>query len=374
MELEHTSYDFAHIGEPHDKMLKVTQDKEEFMVPNPSLYVTRVIAPEEEVKRRVRAKELADILKMQMQQKKEREAREKKEEMQKDIDAEERFNKQFKEPEKHIGINRVNPNVMSFPSLPRVAPEVIETPKKPVIKEESRSSFERKYGTSEREPYERQIFPVTSSVPLEIEYKIPYYDNELQKLQRELHEKNIEFNNTLYKLKDDFFSISNSKSNIEKELNAVKNYIKKQPEYNGNFNTLNTSSHIQLPAIYKRREKGMGRYSKFYFTAYKPLVNKTHFNKTTKPKLLEGESRLVAWKETTERARTVDKKTNTKEEYNTLDDLINGFLSDTHNAPLNEIPITIEHKDVQLSTEDLRENKAEEKDMEVLLDALDVVE
>jgi len=373
MTSEHNSYNFARIKESHgqDKMLKITQNKEEFMIPDPSFYVTRVIAPEEEVKRKMRAKELSDILKMQMQQKKEREAKEKKERVQRELEEEEFFNNQFKELEKHKSITRVNPNVMSHQNLPRATPEVIETPKKPIIREEPKTSFEREHGVTEREPYERRILPVTFDVPLK-EYRIPHYDNELERLHRELDEKNMEFNNTLNKLKDNFFNISNSKSNIERELNSVKSYIKKKPEYDDYFDILKNSSYFQLPAAYKRTEIGMGRYSKFYFTAYNPQISKLHPKKTTKPKPLEGESRLISWKETIEKAKTIynpNKQDIIKDKYNTLDDLINGFLSDVHtedNEPTDEtkIPVITEAKDIQLSanTEDLRESKIEEKD------------
>lgn len=378
MSLEYpmSSYELTRNGESRgfDKMVKgrkVTKNEEEFIVPDPSLYVTRVISPEEEVRRRIKAKELSEVLKLQMQQKKDREAKEKKERILKELEDEERFNSQFKEAEKRTGRARVDINEISHPSLPKPS---TEPPNKPFDKiEEGEMSFEGKYGVGERELYEgfdnykKQALPVVSEVPLEIEYRIPHYDNELERLQRELHEKNLEFNNTLNKLKDDFFNVGNSKKNIEQEINAVKNYIKRG--YHSCFDTLKTSSYSQLPSAHKKSEQGMGRYSKLYFTTYKPLSSKEKYNKTTQIlKPLAGDSCLISWKEIPERKKLVTQTIN-KDQYNTLDDLINGFLSDikTKTAKDKEpVEKTVGNKEVD--TEDEKVSN----DSEVLSEALDI--
>eukprot|EP00826_Nyctotherus_ovalis_P031314 TRINITY_DN2500_c0_g4_i1.p1 TRINITY_DN2500_c0_g4~~TRINITY_DN2500_c0_g4_i1.p1 ORF type:complete len:490 (-),score=122.53 TRINITY_DN2500_c0_g4_i1:152-1621(-) len=362
MSLEHpvNPYEFTRgIESPgQDKRLKITRNEEEFMVPDPSLYVTRVIAPEEEVQRRIRAKQLAEALRLQMQQKKDRDAKAKRDRILQDLEEEKRYNAQAPPSPKKTGLARVNPNAMSQPNLP-VASAVKEVEEK----------CERKYGDGYEESCERKEYLAVSDAPLAAEYKIPYYDNELEKLRRELHEKDMEFSNTLNKLRDNFFSISSSKSNVERELNAVKKYIQQRPEPYSYFDTLKSASHFRLPASYKKSEQGMGRYSQLYLTSYKPQLSKNQFKSTAKPLL--GESSLVPWKETSEFIRPETNRSSAlKEKHNTLDDLIDGFLSDVHpdkSETLSEIvkekvkkevkEEKVKSKEVQTSTEELRNEK-----------------
>eukprot|EP00826_Nyctotherus_ovalis_P009272 TRINITY_DN12441_c0_g1_i6.p1 TRINITY_DN12441_c0_g1~~TRINITY_DN12441_c0_g1_i6.p1 ORF type:complete len:422 (+),score=124.27 TRINITY_DN12441_c0_g1_i6:120-1385(+) len=243
-------------------------DTEDYKIADPALYVTKVIAPENEVKKRLMARELSEALDRQIREKEQRKAEERKRRIEDELREEARLKKQLKPAEKRTGRAKVQANLES---RPKASPEPLKqspSTNKSLKSSPSQVKWEdtsvMKVGN---ENYNVDIMDREGSVPIEIEYNMVDYSNELNRLQSELYMKNQEFNKLLDNLKEHSTRIANTRDQAERDLNEIKRLI-----------TNKITPIEQL--ITKRREEtngrrmGMSRYSPLYLNNYNDILNR----------------------------------------------------------------------------------------------------
>lgn len=243
-------------------------DGDDYKVVDPALYVTKVIAPENEVKKRLMAKELSEALDKQIREKEQRKAEEKRKQIEDELREEARLKKQFKPVERRTGRAKVPAN---FEARPKPSPEPLN--QSPLTNKSLKSSPSQvKWEDTSAmkagdENYNADGMEREGNVPIEVEYSMVDYSNELNRLQSELYVKNQEFNKLLDNLKEHSTRIANTRDQAERDLNEIRRLI-----------TNKITPIEQL--IAKRREGmnerrvGMSRYSPLYLNNYNDMLNR----------------------------------------------------------------------------------------------------
>ena len=92
---------------PEREQKRFKKGSQNYRIPDPSLYITKIIAPENEVKKKIMAKELGEALLTQIEENKIRRQEERKRKILEDLKEDERLKKQAKSTERKIGRAKV---------------------------------------------------------------------------------------------------------------------------------------------------------------------------------------------------------------------------------------------------------------------------
>eukprot|EP01022_Parablepharisma_sp_SALTPOND_P005088 TRINITY_DN121647_c1_g1_i1.p1 TRINITY_DN121647_c1_g1~~TRINITY_DN121647_c1_g1_i1.p1 ORF type:complete len:510 (-),score=50.90 TRINITY_DN121647_c1_g1_i1:129-1658(-) len=263
------------------RKIVIATGQSEYEVPDPTMYVTKVINPEKEIKKRLMAKELESALQEQIANKRRAKEEEKKNRIIEELREEEKWLREREEADRQ--------------KLPKAKAEVLQL---------------------EEAPAEPQLpsSPPTQPAP-ELPKKPPQYihklEIQLKQIRNEMMEKEKEFHSELEKLKLVANESNNAREAADKQLTQLKDHIVKRPEFS---QSLMPSFMVKESARYygTKHEKnyGVGKYSKLYFTDYNKALsassrvfNKDEFlakgryrNKFASENFLPGESQMVPWK------------------------------------------------------------------------------
>ena len=328
------------------KKIVVATGKNEYEIPDPSMYVTRVINPEKEVQKRVMAKELDSALQEQIANKKRAKEEEKKNRRIEELKEEAKWLKEREE------FDRAN--------LPKSRPQNVDILE---IKADAVADLQKTPSSPPSQPPDPE--PI---LPKEAEVEKPKFthklDMQLKKLQNEMLEKEKEFNMELEKLKMISSQSTNARDAADKQLDSLKDHIVRHPAFTNT--SFVPSLGFKADSIKQRFQRGesnsgIGKYSRFYFTDYKKtlatysasfaggnddlLEKKRYRSKPIGDNFLAGESQMLPWRpyEDSPKMKTTQDFTSApgsktinilskgrisgKSTYETLDDLMKEFLS-----------------------------------------------
>jgi len=336
-------------SENSNKILIAT-GKEEYEVPDPNKFVTKVISPEKELKKRLMAKELESALQEQIANKKRAKEEERKHRIIEEIREEEKWRKEKEEFERENSPKQVSRK------------ENVD-----ILKVENEENKEIEEPEEDRIPSSPPSQPPPEPVVEKPKFTHKL-DLQLKALQNEMIVKEKEFNQELEKLKNISSDQNNARDNADKQLTYLKDHIVRRE----NFSTAMVPTlgfkqqEAKLHLVKSEKNSGVGKYSKLYFTDYnkaltfssrdinnkEDLLNKGRYkNKFGPEHFLPGESQMLPWKPFEEspkmriKARTMQdfvfsastagKTINTapkgrtvmKSTYEKLDDLMKEFLS-----------------------------------------------
>ncbi len=299
-------------GEARSKTRRVVvQDaanNEEYEIADPTMYVTRVINPETEVRRKLMAKELADALQDQIASNRRKKEGERAQRIADEIKEEERYKKLFKTPERKVG--RAKARVQEEPDPAPPAPN--EDAAVAAAAEPSDESLPASQPTAESKPKHKED---SSNLP------DAGFDFQLKQLQRELLVRDQDFQNELTRLRQYARATSTVRDQTEHELVMLRERIGKkrdpffavQPSFVRQQNQndeLDAEDSYELRHRKKyrspqREERGLSRFGKMHFTDYKPIMGRQKLRreepaeeqnwKHDPEEALMGDSHMIPW-------------------------------------------------------------------------------
>ena len=251
------------------------RDTDEYKIVDPALYVTKVITPENEMKKRLVAKELSEALEQQIKEKQERKAAELREKIEYELKEEARLKKQIKPVERKTGRARVQVNYEPRSKANKVEPIKHSPPPNKVKNSPAQIKWENTSVMKiEDENHNVEAIGMKSeNMVVEYGYNIVDYNNELDRLQKELYEKNQEFNRLLDNLKDHSTKITNTRDQAERDLSDIKRLISSKA---APFEQLITRGEGEMG----ERKLGMSRYSPLYLNNYNNILNRNFINES----------------------------------------------------------------------------------------------
>ena len=234
------------------------------------MYVTKVINPEREIKKRLMAKELESVLQEQIAAKQKVKEEEKRIRLLEEQQEEERWRREREEMEKEK--MKYKTVKQSEPSL-----EVNNAPQEVTALETNEEILKRT-------PYRK-------------------HDVQLLKIRNQMQEKEEKFHKELEKLQ----SAANTRESIDNQLLHLRSIIVKRPDFSTPIPSFETKASEHYLAPKMDHYTGIGKYGKLHFTNFKKILSSTtmdsvedsipRYNKFDTTNFLLGESQMVPWTE-----------------------------------------------------------------------------
>jgi hypothetical protein len=346
----------SNAGQPKNenpKRVIVTTNNEEYDVPDPKMYVTKVINPEKEVQRKLMAMDLKNALKDQMQANKRKKEEERQARINEDLKAEERWRREKEAA--GLGDDQIRRKGRAFVLPPSPGGAAMHAKKdrnrgldpnsdfnphahagrglnadadadaNPAAgkDEEEEEDVNKAASPPSQTAMQNRLDPTADSEEQRFrsERRLDHgIDLQLKQLQSEMAVKENEFNSELDKLKKVAYDSKNARDEADLRLARLKEHIMQKPDY-GLTHVFGSppafglgAQHSSIHRVEKHRSvekaSNMGRFSKLYFTGYskslglsakqfhsdEPFHSRTFKTKADTEEFLAGDSQMIPWR------------------------------------------------------------------------------
>ncbi len=294
------------------------------------MYVTRVINPETEIKKKQQAKELECVLQAQIEAKKRMKEEERRNRITEELREEERWKRERQlereamEKEKEREKEKAKKEKEKEKTTEKKPTEEDRTENEPVIQQRRQEPGPDPTITPEQlvsaAPQGHKVEKVDWTAKFRTGQQAPELDLQLKQLHTEMMEKEREFHGELEKLRQVAFDTSNARDATSRQLSQLQATIVTRTHEIASTYRTDPLLRYSLAAVPRAAENKytastgmhMGRYSRFYFTDYNKamgfqagaklasrdeLATRKRYQPRFGPEsFLPGESRMLPWR------------------------------------------------------------------------------